>query len=216
MSPPCIAEEKWYTPVDIGEHIDLNGLEEEKLSNARVKEIFQKETVFKKDFLTKLEKHRDQWLENNQMDYRNKFKNDRTFHLDRSHHPISASICQFSKSKAKIYIKFIYGHSRWHHFYIILRAFLVKRDSYLDEIFGLNELEKKYSYSFKGVTHGTAAIEVEQRLGGDYYEYAGQSPQYRNIYYEKFNLEIIIQNSKVKYIHKGKPSWMDTELKFKK
>jgi hypothetical protein len=61
-----------------------------------------------------------------------------------------------------------------------------------------------------------SAGEVEALLGGDYYEYAGQSPQYRNIYYEEYNLEIIIQNERVKYIQKGKPGWMDSEMKFKR
>ena len=216
MSQQSIAEEKWYTPVDIGQHIDSNEVIEEKLSKAQVKEIFQKETIFKIEALEKYEKLRDQWLETNREEYSNKFKNNKVFHLDKRDHPISANIYEFSKSKAKIYIKFIYGHSRWHHYYIILENFLVERNPYIDEVFNLNELEKIYSYSFKGVTHGTSANEVEEILGNDYYEYPGQSPQYRNVYYEKYNIEIIIQDWAVKYMQKGKPSWMDTEMNFKR
>jgi len=48
------------------------------------------------------------------------------------------------------------------------------------------------------------------------HEYMGQSPQYRNIYYEKEDIEIIIQDFIVKYIQKGKPGWMDTPMKYKK
>ena len=75
-----------------------------------------------------------------------------------------------------IYIKFIYGHSRWHHFYILLKNFIVERDDYIDDIFDLDELEKLYSFTFKGVGHGTTAMEMGEILGSDYYEYMGQSP----------------------------------------
>jgi hypothetical protein len=216
MTQPGIAEEKWCAPVDIGEHVDLNDIGVEKLSKAQAKEIFQRETIFKQEALQKYEKLRDTWLKNNGPVYLKKFEDDKIFYLDRDNHPLSANVYEFSKAEAKIYIRFIYGHSRWHHYYIVLGNFLVKRDSYIDEVFSLNELEKRYSYSFKGVTHGMSAGEVEALLGGDYYEYAGQSPQYRNIYYEKYNLEIVIQNEQVKYIQKAKPSWMDTEMKFKR
>ena len=181
-----------------------------------MKEIFHGETVFQKEALNKYERLRDKWLENNGVDYQNQFKNDKVFFLDRENHPISANIHKFSKTKAKIYIQFIFGHSRWHHYYIILEDFIVERDPYIDEVFNLKELEKKYSYSFNGVAYGTTVQELEEILGRDYYEYMGQSPQYRNIYYEKYDLEIIIQDWIVKYIEKGKPTWMDTEMKFKK
>lgn len=210
------AGEKWYVLVDIGQHIDTSGVVEEKLSKARIKEIFQEETFFQKKDLEHYEKLRDLWLENNSEGYFNKFRNNKDFHLDKNNNPISANIYEFSKSNAKIYIKFIYGHSRWHHYYIVLGNFLVERDLHIDEVFNLNELEKKYSYSFNGVFHGTSANEAERILGKNYYEYSGQSPQYRNIYYEKYNIEIIIQDWIVKYIQQGKPNWMDTEMKFKR
>ncbi len=216
MSQQSIAGKKWYTPVDIGQHIDFNGVIEEEISRAQVKEIFKKETIFQNSTLKKYKKLRDKWVENHREEYINKFKNNKVFHLDRNNHPISANIYEFSKSKVKIYIKFIYGHSRWHHYYIILGNFLVERDPYIDEVFNLKELENRYSYSFKGVTHGTSAKKIEEILGSDYYEYAGQSPQYQNIYYEKYNIEIIIQDWVAKYVQKGKPSWMDTEMKFKR
>ena len=215
MSHSSIAEEKWYTPVDIGEHVDLNNIGEKRLNKGQIKEIFQKGTILKDEALKQYEKLRDIWLEKNGTEYQNKFKDNKIFYLDRRNHPISADIYQFSESRAKIYIRFIYGHSRWHHYYIVLANLIVKRNRYIDEVFNLNELEKKYSYSFKGVIHGSTAQEVEKTLGRDYYEYAGQSPQYRNIYYEKHDLEIIIQDWRVKYIQKGKPNWMNTEMKYR-
>ena len=208
LSQPSHAAEKWYSPVDIGQHVDSSAVAEEKLSKAQIKEIFQKGTIFRKEALKRYEKIKDNWLEDNRAEYLNKFKNDKIFSLDRRDHPISASIYQFSKSKAKIYIQFIFGHSRWHHYYIALGNFTAERDSYLDEVFDLDKLEKKYSYSFKGVAHGISAEEVEKILGRNYFEYAGQSPQYRNIYYEQYDIEIIIQDWRVKYIQHGKPNWM--------
>lgn len=216
MSQSGIAEEKWYTPVDIGQHVDSRGMNLEKLSKTDVKKMFQKETILQPEALKRYEKIKDKWFEDNGAAYLKRFKNDTTFSIYRSDHSISASIYEFSKLKAKIYITFIYGHSRWHEYSIVLGNFLAERDPYLDEVFNLKEMEKKYSYSFKGVTHGISAEEVEKILGNNYFEYAGQSPQYRNIYYEQYNLEIIIQDNIVKYLHESKPGWMDTEMKFKK
>ena len=177
--------------------------------------MFQKETILREKALQRYEKLRDKWLENNGEEYRKKFKNNKDFHLDR-HYPVSAEIYRFSKSKAEIHINFLYGYSRWHHYYIVLGDLSVERDPYVDEVFNLNELEKRYSYSFNGVAHGTPFEEAERILGNDYYEYAGQSPQYRDIYYEHHNIEVIVQDWRVKYIQKGKPAWMDTEMKIKK
>ncbi len=207
--------EKYYTLVDIGCHIDSNGVTEEKLSKNKIKDIFQKETILRKEAFEKYEKLRNKWFENNGNDYIAKFKKNKIFHLDRKNHPISANVYEFSKSKAKIHIKFIYGHSRWHHYYIALRDFSVDRDSYIDEVFNLIELENKYSYSFKGGNHGMYLEYVKKILGNDYYRASGQSPQYQKIYYDKYNIEIIIQDWVVKYLQKGRPTWMDTKWKYK-
>jgi len=215
MWQQSMAEEKWYAPVDIGQHLDLNGMAEEKLSKAEVKEIFRIETFLKEEALKKYEHAKSEWFKGRGADYFGKFKNHKIFNLDKEDHPISANVYEFSQSKAKIYIKFIYGCSRWHHYYIVLGNYLVERDPYIDEVFGLKDLEKKYAYSFKGIAHGMPLKAAEEILGSDYDEYAGQSPQYRNIYYERHNIEIVIQDGTVKYLQKGKPAWMTTEMKFK-
>ena len=113
MSQPSILKEKWYTPVDIGQHMDSIGVTEVKLSKAQVKEIFQKETIFQKEALKRYENIKDKWLEDNGAEYLNQLRNNKNFHLDKRDHPISANIYIFSKSMAKIYIKFFYGYSRW-------------------------------------------------------------------------------------------------------
>ena len=51
MSHSSIAEEKWYTPVDIGEHVDLNNIGEKRLNKGQIKEIFQKGTILKDEAL---------------------------------------------------------------------------------------------------------------------------------------------------------------------
>lgn len=215
MSLQSIAKEKWYTPVDIGQHIDTNNVTEEKLSKDQAREIFKKDSYLQEDASKQYEKSKNEWFKNNSTEYLEKFKDNKIFYLDKENHPVSAYVYMFSKSEVKIYIQFIYGHSRWHHYYIVLKDYLIERDPYIDEVFNLNDLEKQYSFSYKGIGSGTSLQKVQEILGNDYYEYAGQSPQYQNIYYEKYNIEIIIQDWVVKYLRKGKPGWMDTEMKFK-
>lgn len=215
MLQQCMAEEKWYKPVDIGQHIDQNNVKEEQINKSQIKKIFKKGTLFQEDARRMYVNLKREWFTINGADYIKKYKDDKIFYLDNNDHPITANVYMFSKSKAKIHIKFIYGHSRWHHYYIVLGNFLLERDSYIDDVFNLNVLEKKYSYSFKGISHGSSVEEIEDILGRGYYEYAGQSPQYRNIYYEKYNIEIIIQDWVVKYVQEGKPDWMKSEMKFK-
>lgn len=216
MSQPGIAEEKWYTPVDIGRHVDTCGVTEEKLSKTQVQEIFKKETFFKQGAFKRYERAKRQWLEDHGQAYRTKFKTDITFQLDQSGHPLSADVYAFSRSKARIYVHFIYGYSRWHQHDIVLADYLAERDPYLDEVFHLHEMEKKYAYSFKGIAHGSPMEAVEKILGPHDDEYAGQSLQYRNLYYERYNLEIVLQDGSVKYMHKGRPDWMDSGMKIKK
>lgn len=215
-SPNNITEEKWYAPVDIGQHIDSNNVAEDKLSQGQIEEIFQKENVFRKESLERYEKLRDRWLEENGEEYKKGLDDNRYFRLDSGNHPVSADVYQFSKSRAKIWIKFLYGYSRWHHYYVVLGNLLMDRDDYIDEIFGLRELEKKYTFSFKGIAHGTPVDELERVLGNDYYEYASQSPQYRQLYYERHKIEVIVQDFEVKYLQKSRPGWMDTDMKMKK
>ena len=77
MSHSSIAEEKWYTPVDIGEHVDLNNIGEKRLNKGQIKEIFQKGTILKDEALKQYEKLRDIWLEKNGTEYQNKFKDNK-------------------------------------------------------------------------------------------------------------------------------------------
>ena len=57
-SQKSMAEEKWYTPVDIGQHIDSTYIIEEKLNEAHIKEIFKKGTFIQEKALKKYEKRK--------------------------------------------------------------------------------------------------------------------------------------------------------------
>ncbi len=208
-----MAQEKWYTPADIGMHIDENNIVQEKLRTKTVKGKFEHKLNLTDDFLSETEKERDKWLAANKQ-YNNKFKENRLFNLYKEHN-ISLRIKQFTKSQVRLFVIFKYGYSRWHHYYILLKDYIIQRDEQVDKIFELKEQEELYSFSFKGVEHGMNFPETINKLGNKFSEYAGQSPQYRNIYYKEYNIEIIIQDGTVKYLRKGKPGWMGSNLKYK-
>ncbi len=206
-----VNEDKWYVPVNIGQHMDLNNIDEEILSKTQGRKMFQKETLFTQPFLKQIEGVRDHWLEQNNEKYREKFNDHKVFQLDKAH-AVTVDIHGFSKTNVRFYVSFIYGHSRWHHYSILLKVFLIERDDYIDGVFSLRELESQYSFTFNGVGHGTTRKELEEILGSDYLEYRGQSPQYRNIYYQQHDIEVVLQDDLVKYLCKGRPGWMDSNI----
>jgi len=207
-------KEKWYVQVDIGKYVNSNGATNEVLRNSRAKSIFQKGTLLSTNFLIAYEATRDQWLKENDDQYVKRFKNYNGFFKDKNH-AIKTTLKRFSATKARIQISFIYGHYRWHHYFILLENYTVPRSPYIDDVFGLAALEKKYSYSVKGIGHGLSATDMERVLGEDYWEYAGQSPSFRKVYYEELDVEVVIQHWVVKYINKGRPKFMDTDMKYK-
>ncbi len=204
-------EEKWYVPVNIGQHMDLNSIDEDILSKTQGRKRFQKETLFTQPFLKQIEGERDLWLEQNNEKYREHFKYNKLFQIDKEH-SVTVDIHGFSRTNIRLYVSFIYGHSRWHHYDILLKAFLIERDNYIDGVFKLKEQELRYSFTYNGVGHGTTSRGLEEKLGNDYVEYMGQSPQYRNIYYELHDIEVIIQDGIVKYLCTGRPDWMDSNM----
>lgn len=206
-----VDEEKWYAPINIGQHMDLNNIDEEILSKTQGRKIFQRETLFTQPFLKHIEGVRDHWLEQNNEKYRGQFNDHKLFQLDKAH-AVTVDIHGFSKTNIRLYVSFIYGHSLWHHYDILLKAFLIERDDYIDGVFKLKELESRYSYTFKGARHGSTSTELEEKLGNNYFEYMGQSPQYRNIYYEQHDIEVVIQDDVVKYLCKGRPGWMNSNM----
>ncbi len=206
-----MAKDQWVKLIDIGEHIDFSEAKEETINKAQAVKIFQKNDLLTKDALTEMKKIRDGLIKKNKKTFMEKNKKDNSFFLD-TKYPISIEISRISKTKVNIYILFVYGHSRWHSFYMCIKNYIIKRDADIDEIFNLKELEENYFFSFKGIGHGTAFEYMEKKLGKNYYEYLGQSPQLRNIYYEKYNIEVVIQDFVVKKINKGRPGWMDSGM----
>ncbi len=204
-----VNKEKWYIPVNIGQHIDRDNIHEEILSKTQGRTIFQTETLFTQSFRKQIEGERDLWLKKNNETYKARFKDHKRFQPDKTHE-VSVDVHEFSKKNVRLDVSFVYGYSRWHQYHILLRAFRIERDDHIDAVFRLKELESRYTFTFKGVGHGTTSTELEKILGNNYFEYRGQSPQFRNIYYRQHDIEVVIQDDLVKYLCKGRPGWMDS------
>jgi hypothetical protein len=158
------AQENWYVPVDIGQHIDIGDTKEEIIPDF--------ENYFDIDLIVK----------------------------------------EFSARRARIFVVITLGHSRWHHYYFLLKNFIIDRNNEIDHIFKLNKLQETYTATYQTIGHGSSYEQVENILGNEYFEYTGQSPQLRNIYYEDHNLEVVIQDFHVKYITKNRPGWMNSDM----
>lgn len=206
-----MAKDKWVKLIDIGEHIDFNESKEETINKEQVKKIFQENDLLSKEAMDEMKKIRDNLVKKNKKSFIDNNKNDKSFSLD-SNYAISIEISRISKTKVNIYILFVYGHSRWNNYYMRIKNYIINRDTDIDKIFNLKELEEKYFFSFKGVEYGNSFEDMEKKLGNNYHEYLGQSPQLKNIYYEIYNIEVVIQNFIVKNINKGRPGWMDSGM----
>jgi hypothetical protein len=206
-----VAQEKYYIPVDIGQEVDTIYATEEKPDDAEVKDIFQKDSAaLSKKYIKKIEELRDDWMKLKGKEYKKKFDSDKQFKKDDAS-PVSVIVHEFSQSTVKIYIVFVYGHSMWHHYYVLLKNLVINRNEYIDDVFDLKEMEEQYSYVFKKIGYGSTTSEMYKKFGKNYVEYEGQSPDFRDIYYEKYNIEVVIQDQKIKYLKKGKPGWVTSE-----
>ncbi|MFC2102649.1 WG repeat-containing protein [Bacteroidota bacterium] len=211
LSVSAMSQEKVYRPVSIGQHIDANGVQVEPLTD--VEEIFfldkDNRGKINAETLKELTTARDHWMEQEREDYLTRmFAPDPLFNVDVDV-PIDVVVREFSKRSVRINIAFTIGHSRWHHYHILLKDYQVDRNKTVDQIFGLKQLEELYSASYKNIGHGSSFTDVLRALGLNYTEYNGQSPQYRTLWFADHNLEVIIQDGVVMYLQKGKPSWVD-------
>lgn len=201
--------EKSYTPVDIGDHIWADGISEAKHSQKDFFEVFQlgekRSLEFSQKTRASLDQQKKKFIKDfNLADQKQK---DHFFHLD-PEQLLSWRICEFSKSKVKVGVEFIVGHSRWHHYYKRLSEMVFSRNESIDKALGLPELEKQYGFSFKGVEHGTPVRDMQKLLGKKFKEYPGQSEQFRQLYYPDHDIEIVIQDQVVKYLRRGVPAWI--------
>lgn len=201
LSISVMSQETTYSPVDIGQHIDQNGVLSERLSD--VGEIFyldkdNRSGIDREAYQTFLDL-RNQWMEEHREEYLIQFAPDPVFYVDEEA-PVDVIVKEFSHNKVRVYIVFTIGHSRWHHYYLLLKDYLIDRDELVDKIFRLKQIEGLYAATYKGIGHGASFHDLVRRLGLNYREYTGQSMQYRTLYYPDDNVEVILQDGVVKYL----------------
>jgi len=207
----AMAQDQTYHPVDIGLHIDANGIQIERLSD--VEEIFFLDKdgngKINQDIYETFRGLRDGWMEEHREVYLTRnFTPDSLFNID-VEAPIDVIVKEFSKASVRINIVFTIGHSHWHHYYILLKDYQIARNETVDQIFRVKKLEEVYADTFLGIGHSSPFPDVLRTLGLNYEEYKGQSPQYRNLWFPDHNLEVILQEGYVKYLQKEKPAWVD-------
>ena len=167
------------------------------------------------NFYNEMKVLRDEWIKDNLTEYLNKFKKSPAFRLDTTHN-ISAHIAKFSGSQVIIFIVFKIGHIFWRDISLALKNYLLNRNDFIDSVFNLKKLEEIYSFTFKDVGYGTPQDEMFKKLGNNFYEHINQATEFGQLYYEEYDLEIIMQGYIVKYLLKGRPSWMDYESEIQK
>jgi len=197
--------EDWYVLVDIGNHTMESAIKEKKLGPEKAldqfrpsKNYFIPSPDFKQVLISKIDTIKLQ----NKGKYRQL-----NIYLD-SDNPISIEIKKFSKKHINIIVKFLVGGRRWHRYYEVLANYLIPRNVSMDKLTKLEEIEKKYTASYKGIKHGSRWLDLKKQLGEKFQEYPGQSLQYRQIYYPKHNLSVVIQDGIVMYLERLKPGWV--------
>ena len=205
-----MSQEKIYRPIDIGQHIDQNGVREETLSN--VEDVFfldkDNRSGITPDVYQTFIRLRDSWMEEHREEYLNNFAPDPAFHVDEEA-PVDIIVKEFSPDKIRIFIVFTIGHSRWHHYYLLLKDYLIDRTDKVDQMFRLKQLEERYGATFNGLGHGASFHDLLRLVGLNYQEYIGQSLQFRTLYYPDQNLEVVLQDGIVKYLVEEKPAWVE-------
>lgn len=208
VSGETAAAERWYHPVDIGMHVSPADKETTPLPPQEALALFSADggdPRFSPLGQQKFLRLKEEWI-------RKKFKTyPPAMPEDPAHHPADGApaplVRAFSKDRVVIGVVFQTGFSRWHHYYELIASYLIPRTKEIDALFGLVELEKQYRLEYKGVRHGMPFGEAIEKILGPYdCEYAGQSPQFRNIYYLKHDLEIVVQDGTIKYLKRGRQS----------
>lgn len=211
LSLSVMSQEKIYRPVDIGQHIDPNGVGTEFLPDVSSLFFADKDDrgkIVQEVYLTLLAE-RNTWMASHRQEYLDRyFSNDPLFQADQEA-PIEIMVKEFSKDMVRVAIVFTIGHSRWHQYVLVLRDYLIDRNKTVDRIFRLKQMEERYAATFMDIGHGSTFAAVLRAFGLNYREYAGQSPQYRELWFPGHDLEVVIQDGLVKYLHKGKPAWVD-------
>jgi len=205
-----MAEEQWYKPVNTGDYY-VNFVLEDRVPEQELEQYFTllEDDLITQSFINELAALFEDWQKHEDGRISPEFQNDPHFVLH-ADHKIEHKVDGFSRDSVNVAFYFEYGSSRWHHYLVLLKNIIFPRTKQLDRIFHLDDLDELYAGQYKDVKYGTSEAEMEAVLGNEYFEYLGQSPQLRNIYYKNYDVEICIQNGMVKFIREGRPGWMDS------
>ncbi|MCB9654072.1 MAG: hypothetical protein H6729_08095 [Deltaproteobacteria bacterium] len=129
--------------------------------------------------------------------------------------PFKVFIRGFSKKHVRVFVLWATGTNRWHHLYDLVADLQVERTDDIDRRLGIASLEAQYGLEACGVRHGMRANDAIEVLKGALLEYPGQSRQFRRLYAPDCDLEIVIQDSVVKYLTRGDPGWLDAALRLR-
>lgn len=129
---------------------------------------------------------------------------------------ISVAPTRVSETRVELVVHKYLGRHLWHGYFQALAVYHIERDSIIDEMFNLNSTYNKLSYTYKGIGHGTLTESFMKRkgfrkLGKPDYTYTMQAHGKGIYYYEKEDLEVFEENSRVHYIQHGRPYWVDLE-----
>jgi hypothetical protein len=126
---------------------------------------------------------------------------------------------RFNASRVVVRVLAPLGGYLWHNYFETLAVYEFNRRRRLDDIFNLVATEKRLSFTFKGIGHGTPAGYfsspdnekdlVTKALGVPDDEYMSQTPSYRLIYYRRYNISIEIHDGVVYAVERGKPGWVE-------
>lgn len=120
-----------------------------------------------------------------------------------------AEVLKFNQKMVYITILKPLGGWRWHHYFQSLAIYKIERDKTIDTIFKLNDLYKKFSFTYQGVGHGMAASDpAVVKLGKPDYQYPSQSPSFGQRYYQKHHLHIVTHHFMIYSIEQKEPGWV--------
>lgn len=120
-----------------------------------------------------------------------------------------AEVESFSHSRAILRVTLVLGSFRGHHYFYQLARYNVAREPAIDTVYELAELERRLSYTYRGLGHGSRSAEMFSRLSAPDAEYPGPTPSQRNLYFGAENLHVELHDGVVYYIEPGKPGWLE-------
>jgi hypothetical protein len=207
--------DKWYEVGGVGLHILDDHIETERLSDAQALAYLSEGAPHLSE-LWRAPENRNRVAKSLQA-----LKTSlRYFNVPKNPAPF-AEVARFSRTRVVVRVLYPLGAYMWHHYFETLAVYELDRNQRLDERFNLVETEKRLSFTFKGIGHGTRAGYfsnpdnkddlVTKILGKPDDEYMSQTPSYRLIYYRRYKISIEIHDGVVYAVEQGKPAWVGDE-----